>query len=339
MTRMIKRILKIVGIVSVCLIGAVLLFAAFLLINGHCPQTYEGADPALSDWMGRVDGSAPLNRIAIPGAHDAGTAGVFYAGETQTYTVGEQLASGARYFDIRVRKREDGSLHIYHDIINGGPFDEVMDEITDFITAHPTEVLLLDFQHFDGGSQQDVLDILRARLYDAGLAVENTRGEELMDHEYLRALSLDDVRGKCVVLWGDRSPAYDEVPWLFLRNNDDCSDEYRCLDSYYLGDLHKAGTDALIGEAFPIYFETLHDRIDRGEDALFVLQCQLTDGRMIFGPWSKERAHDRRMTAYIDSLGVSAELPYINVVMRDFLTPEKCEQIIELNVEKGIMKP
>ncbi len=80
-----------------------------------------------------------------------------------------------------------------------------------------------------------------------------------------------------------------------------------------------------------------HDAGTAGVDGLFVLQCQLTDGKLIFGPWARERAQDETMSAYIENLGSSEDIDILNVILRDFITPDKCRQIIDLNVQKGYM--
>ena len=73
---------------------------------------------------------------------------------------------------------------------------------------------------------------------------------------------------------------------------------------------------------------------DTGYKGLFVLQSQLTDGMFIFGPYAKEKGHDNNLSNYIDSLRTSSDLEYINIIMRDFVSVAKSEQIIALNTYK-----
>ena len=91
-----KKGLKILAAV----IAALILAALLLFLNGNAREEYNGSPGELSSWMGKIDDAAPLNRIAIPGSHDSGTAGICWLGETQTYSIGQQLQSGAR---LRVR--------------------------------------------------------------------------------------------------------------------------------------------------------------------------------------------------------------------------------------------
>ena len=133
------------------ILGGFLLFIALLLLGlrilGKSPQRFEGTPPELSCWMQNLRDDALVRRVAIPGSHDAGTRGILWAGETQTYTIAQQLQSGARYFDLRVHKKGDKYV-IFHSILDGTEFCKVLDAIRDFIQSHPSEVILLDFQHF-----------------------------------------------------------------------------------------------------------------------------------------------------------------------------------------------
>ena len=314
---------------AVLVLVAALLLVLFLC--GKSRQRFAGADPALSTWMAGIDDGALLRQIAIPGSHDAGTRGILWAGETQTYTIAQQLQSGARYFDLRVHKKGDKYV-IFHSILDGIEFCKVLDAIREFIQSHPSEVILLDFQHFKD-SQAEVKRLLLSELDARGLLMHNTT--PLSPVEFIRGLTLGQVRGKCVVFWGDRSEAGSD--FLFLRNDNECTYEDMCLDSYYLANSHKMDTRGLIETAYPVYFARLHQQQAAGRDAMFVLQCQLTDGKFVRGPWSRERKHDPLISDYIRRLAQSEELGSINVILRDFITPEKCEDIIALNRDKGIM--
>lgn len=288
-------------------------------------------NPILESWMIMIDDETPINKIAIPGSHDAATAGVFWMAETQDKTIKEQLELGSRYFDLRVNKKDDKYV-IFHSIINGREFKLVLDEIEEFMFKNPTEFLVLDFQHFKGGSQEGVLEMLKDRL--GNILVKNDSG--LNDVEFIRSLKLKDVRGKCIVFWGDESASNSE--YTFLRNDNECHRDGASLDSYYIADLHKADANTLINKAHPVYFERLKKKQEEGSDAVFVLQCQFTDKYFVRGPRSRENKGGNEMSAYINSLSNHKQLEGINVIMRDFLNEKKCLDIINLNYSKGIMK-
>ncbi len=320
------------------LISTLLTIALGIIINGH----YFKSDNDLKEcsnnsWMNYINDDTLVNDIVMPGSHDAGTCSMIWLGRTQGYSVKNQLYMGARYFDLRVNKTEDG-YYMYHEMFNGEKFEDVMTAISDFIKENKTETLVLDFQHFKGGSEDDVVTILDAALVSQGLAVQNdTEKSEL---EFVSELKLKDVRGKCIILFGDDENAK-KYDFLFSRNDDECTESEQALNSCYISDYNKMKSEDFIDTAIPYYYQNIKDKIkNEGNKGLFVLQGQLTDGYLIFGPYSKEKKHDKNMTDYINGIKDDSErLSLTNIIMRDFLTVEKCENIISLNAAKGNVKP
>ncbi|MEV7831268.1 hypothetical protein AB0P12_11660 [Streptomyces subrutilus] len=138
------------------------------------------ASADLRTWMGEnrsVLGGRPLNRIVMPGSHDAGSwsitrnSGVCDAGDqasisrtfpsiaasmsrSQSGTLVQQLDGGARYVDLRLCK-QGGKWFTYH----GGPmgnqfFDSPasggapavsgeVDAVADWIARHPQEIVII----------------------------------------------------------------------------------------------------------------------------------------------------------------------------------------------------
>lgn len=320
-----KKILRIpLFVVAALAVGVLALY-----INGTCGYKGQVADASYSSWMEKMPDETLLRSVKIPGSHDAGTYGMIWPGRTQNYDIATQLSFGARYFDVRVNKTEDG-YRIYHSSLNGVQFSEVLNDIKSFIKEHPSETLLLDFQHFKGGSKADVLEILSEELEKEDLVLHNNTKKS--DVEFMHSLTLGEARGKCIIFFGETND--DPSDWIFLRNDDGCTKEDRTLDSFYLGDMHKAGFEKLVGEAHPKYLERLHEKQQSGADCIFILQCQLTDGKLIFGPWPVERGQEKKMDEYVRNLRDSSDFDAINVIMRDYLTPEKCADIIGLNTNK-----
>ena len=71
---------------------------------------------------------------------------------------------------------------------------------------------------------------------------------------------------------------------------------------------------------------------------LFVLQGQLTDGALVYGPRYREACHEKNMNAYIYNLADSDDVQYINIIIRDFISPSKNSYTLRLNLAKGIVK-
>lgn len=288
-----------------------------------CDSAMPDTDDFFGEWMSYIKDDVLLKEVVIGGSHDAGCYDMFWLGETQKYTVSEQLLSGARYFDLRVEKTDD-SLVIFHSIIKGVEFEPILDSIKDFIETHSSEVLLLDFQHFNNDSQAEVYDLIAEKL-DGYLLENNTQNSDL---DFIDELTLGECRGKCIVFWGSDTPEDDSV--LFRRNNDEGSLDNCALDSYYQGDYNKMGSKDYIEEGLPYYIALYKEK----NCGLWVLQGQLTDGIFIRGPKWRENTHDAKMTEYIAALKDSADLDYINVIMRDFTDSAKMANVIRLNVYK-----
>ena len=327
-----KKVIKIILISLGLLIALLLAFLLFLIINGSCNIKYKDETEKFPDWMKEIKDETYLHQVAIPGSHDAGSSGMNWLGETQNYSIKEQLEIGVRYFDLRVNDN-NGKLVIYHSIINGQEFIPLLEDIKEFIKNHPSEILLLDFQHFKNGSEDEVFELVTNYLYNDNLLVVNEKN--ISDLEFITTLKVKDARGKCIVFWGDRSN--DLSNYLFLRNNDTGTKKEMCLDSYYFDTYHKKNVKTLI-EQFPHYFEKIQDKVENELRGIFVLQAQLTDGALIFGPWSREKVGDKKISAYINSLSNSSLLADVNVIMRDFMTAKKTGEIIRLNYYKEIMK-
>ncbi len=322
-------------------VGAIILILALgisaILVNGHYFKSKQDvADYENNNWMAYLKDDTLLNNIILPGSHDAGTCNMNYLGRTQGYPVETQLKMGARYFDLRVNKTEDG-YYMYHAIFNGEKFEDVLEALSAFLQANPSETLILDFQHFKGECQDDVLGMLEDSLVRRNLAVKNE--SEQPDLEFVSSLRLEDTRGKCVILFGDRERA-EEHNFLFTRNNDECTKTDCVLNSCYISEYNKMGSEDFIATALPYYYQNIKEKIQNEDHkGLFVLQGQLTDGYLIFGPYSKEKRHGENMSEYIRNIKNDEEhLALTNIIMRDFLTTEKCEEIIALNLYKGTVK-
>ncbi len=282
----------------------------------------------MSSWMSYIKDETLLKDVVIAGSHDSGCEEMMWMTKTQDLPIKQQLACGTRYFDIRVCK-EDGELTIFHDIIRKGSFMTILEDITAFIKANPTETLVLDFQKFEDDVELEVASLVENYL--AGMLVE---GEGDDDTSFINSLTLADCRGKCVVFWGKASGEEFEKPFIFMRNNDSGTRAYSTLQSYYTSDLNGLKSAEFIEKGLSTYLQMRKQNLD----GLFVLQGQLTDLAKIFGPKLLEATHTDKMDDYVKSLATSPELEYINIIMRDFVTPHKNALTISLNLAKGNVK-
>ncbi|TFK37908.1 PLC-like phosphodiesterase [Crucibulum laeve] len=155
----------------------------FIGINGYALALSLADYPTLyGPWMGRLAKELTpkkVREVAIPGTHDSGTYGIWPISDigadlppyvqyienlpvarlliktiianwsiAQTLNFTMQLASGIRYFDLRVQGT-GGSLNFVHGLV-GPPVQTLIDQLDVFLSqpGYDKEIILLDFNHF-----------------------------------------------------------------------------------------------------------------------------------------------------------------------------------------------
>lgn len=103
------------------------------------------------NWMNKLKNDVKLSEINIPGTHDSGTkiSDFYFSSITdrfskcQNLTITEQLNSGIRFLDIRL-KESNKDLLVYHGMIKQNLiFDKVLLSLKNFLNNNPTEFILL----------------------------------------------------------------------------------------------------------------------------------------------------------------------------------------------------
>ena len=156
-----------------------------------------------SNWMASLDKNISLGSLHLPGTHNSAAAkkikisqtpniehstglnvlrhlswlpGVkFFTKKwvlTQSKTVAEQLEFGIRAFDFRILYNpSDEQLYLSHSFILG-KLEPVLQEIRDFMDAHPNEIIVLrirpDFEHEDitANHHDKAYDLIESYLKD-----------------------------------------------------------------------------------------------------------------------------------------------------------------------------
>ncbi len=216
----------------------------------------------LTEWMKYIDGDAPVTDLAIPGSHDSGCIEMPWYAATQDLTFAEQLERGVRYFDIRVNDK-GGDLVIFHSVVNGVDYEGVLRDIDEFMDAHPSEFLVLDFSHFKNDSEEKVFD-----LFDEIVSAERVVNDtNIADTEFLDALTLDDVRGKVIVFITPDETDYRDRDYFFYKNGDEVGEDadtiYASLVSPYKKFWNGKSAEKFTEDILYRYIDTFKD-IDRG---------------------------------------------------------------------------
>ena len=142
-----KNFLKIS--ILTCFTLASLCTTSTVFADSHPGYSYESnigyQNPT---WMSKVADSTKISEISIPGTH--GTMALHGASfldenltRNQTMSLSQQLNSGIRYVDMRVKRVKD-SFAMHHGIVNQkAMFEDVLKETIQFLKDHPTETILM----------------------------------------------------------------------------------------------------------------------------------------------------------------------------------------------------
>jgi hypothetical protein len=186
--------------------------------DSYC--TYQSTADT-SNWMGQLVASSSiaattmtLRDMVLPGSHDSasGTIGpckpFSAAGRTQNVSVGQQLQAGARYLDIRVAasSKSKDLLSIWHGCLEGGKFEDVLQEVSDFVQNHVKEVVIVELvpefgKAFDVGQRIRCLDVAY-ELLSADTIIPGDQVREIIENKPFAEVA--GQKQRVVVLLHDR---------------------------------------------------------------------------------------------------------------------------------------
>ncbi|XP_028656882.2 PI-PLC X domain-containing protein 2 [Erpetoichthys calabaricus] len=198
-----------------------------------------------ADWMGSLPSSLTsllLKHLAVPGSHDSFSywvdekapvgpdqapavkrlTGVFRSlgkkvmkkwSMTQNLTFHEQLEAGIRYFDLRVSSKpgEPGhEIYFIHGLF-GIKVHEGLVEINNFLSAHPKEVVFLDFNHHYAMNERHHKYLITM--------LQEVFGQKLCKTECVEEITLEYLwEKKYQVLVFYHHPAAEECPYMWPGN-------------------------------------------------------------------------------------------------------------------------
>ena len=123
-----------------------------------------------TDWMGALDGDLRVNDLSVPGTHETMAKYGGDSPECQSMTLSQQLNSGIRAIDIRVKLDGDDEMTIWHSIVYQHAFldADVFAVVKAFLEANPTECVFMDIQNEAGAEDKadrfrEEMDKLRAK--------------------------------------------------------------------------------------------------------------------------------------------------------------------------------
>lgn len=282
-------------------------------------------------WMEYIVPSAPMNKLIMPGAHNACTAGFPKMSCCQNGTLEEQMRYGIRHFCIRLDTDRKGNVVCCHGIAKGLPLKEALNGVREFMEEHPSEVMLLDIREY---YDQKILGPIVLRYYADPAKVDAILAETIEPEKYaytdfneLKEVTLGDVlkAGKRFILINDgESYRYSKkcdinLPWEKKVNG---------------------------SKAYEFTRETLRYFRDYPSEGLYIFQTQQTPnpGTKIglTNPWKLDTELRKHFSYLIE--GIRSDPFYLesaNVIAGDFMTEDymKCAMIISLNLDKGYVVP
>ena len=100
------------------------------------------------EWMGKLADDTLISEMAIPGTHDSGaTHSIFdISGKCQDITIDSQLNIGVRFFDIRLKLKNDEFVIVHSFVDQDLKLIDVLDSFNEFITCHDEEFLIISFK-------------------------------------------------------------------------------------------------------------------------------------------------------------------------------------------------
>lgn len=99
------------------------------------------------NWMSYIKDDTRITKLAMPGAHNAGTKGMIFMGRCQDGTLLEQFEYGVRKFGIRL-KNKNGKVYISHGICTGMRAEEAFSYFDEIITNYPDEFFIIDIRTY-----------------------------------------------------------------------------------------------------------------------------------------------------------------------------------------------
>jgi hypothetical protein len=128
----------------------------------------------------------------------------------QERSIRQQLDDGIRSLDLRVCTDKDGRIRICHGEY-GPDIETILNDVAAFTQAHPTEIVLVRFQHFYAFGDTSI-DNLHSRLH--GMILEKL-GSRLVPNAFKPDSTLDSIwrSGKRIVVLYDKYSSSDSRFW------------------------------------------------------------------------------------------------------------------------------
>ena len=148
-----------------------------------------------SEWMKYVDDNIKLTELSIPGTHDSGARHSIgdVAGKCQDMSIADQLASGVRFLDIRL-KLSNNQLVVVHNFVDQNlSFEDVIEDLVSFIEKNNSETLIISIKEDASPSNSTI-------SFDSALVKQLSPHKELFVFDDALPVTLGEARGKIYLI-------------------------------------------------------------------------------------------------------------------------------------------
>lgn len=280
------------------------------------------------NWMSYIKDEAELTKTAMPGSHNACTAGMIFLGRCQDDGVLNQYRCGVRRFSVRL-KFVGGKVHAAHSLATGKTGDEIFREFGEMVKNYD------DFFFMDVSTYPD--QPVGPFVYKC--SCEPERVDELIE-KYLEPekYALTDIDDLAHMTFGDLRKSGKK----FLIHNGD--EIYAYSRDTKLLDPWNSKEFGYRPEKFAGI--CLHYLRELESEGFFVLQTQLTPGAGTENGITKwPPALDKILRPVFPKImaDIAADpelLRKVNIVSGDFMTKDtmKINEILKLNLLKGAVR-
>lgn len=298
-----------------------------------------------SDWMEHIDGEKEISEITIPGSHDSATQYIpfSYFAQCQDESIADQLESGVRFLDIRLKSKESDdevSLKLSHGFLSCKTssslfssdltFKKVLEQCYDFLDNHQNETIIMAIKHEYGSQEISQVQNAIYKLID----------DKKDTYWYLKNNNpkLEEVRGKIVLArrFDDENEYGDENGGLNFQWIDQGGTDIG--ESSFVENEVKEGIKLLVQDHYEYgeedKWEAVKDGLEQSEaitkDTLedeFFLNYLSTKGDNIFG-------HPRKYADTLNEKLLEYDLKNgcdYGILVMDFVTEELVRKVYESN--------
>lgn len=282
------------------------------------------------NWMSYIRDDAKITRVAMPGSHNSATIRMNKFACCQKGTLYEQFEHGLRMFDLRIKADKKGRLSVAHGIITGIPAEEAFRDLKRIIDE-TDEFFVISLQTY---MNQRVGPI---KLSYNGNTAETSR----LIREYLspEKFALTDVSDIGNMTMGDIRKSGKK--YIIINEKEEYDFSVNCPFAYpWESHIYGMKPEKFSKVIFKYFDET-------DTDGFFGFQTQLTPNPGTENGWLKWPDDlDDMIRPFIprivsDIVSDPAKLEKVNIIVGDFMTRDfmKSNEILSLNLEKGIVKP